>query len=192
MSDWSLTVFWKYFKYVIRHKWHVGKFLWNRGAYLQALTHDMSKFKWFAFKTYAWYFYGPDHTVEGNSETGYSKPTTTLDADFDMAWLLHQKSNPHHWQFWMLFEDDGGIKIIDMPDKYRIEMLCDWYGASIATGKSNMKNYRKNTRDWYLAHRDIMQLGWMTRRQLEEDLGVLYVTAEDHEEELSRGLHSQF
>ena len=161
----------KYLSYVIKHKFYVGVFLFNEGYYWQALTHDISKFRWFPFKTYANYFYG-EREPEGDSETGYSKPITTIDKDFDMAWLLHQKINPHHWQFWILLEDDGGIKMIDMPKKYWKEMICDWYGASIATGKSNFSNYRSNTKRWYIAHRDIIKLSDQTRKEVDWELDV--------------------
>ena len=46
------------------------------------------------FDEYANYFYGEnkdDHTVKNN---------------FNKAWLIHQHVNPHHWQYWVLIQDD--------------------------------------------------------------------------------------
>lgn len=126
----------------------------------------------FPFKTYARYFYGKKKYIEGNSSTGYYKPTSTEDANFDKAWLFHQKTQKHHWQFWILMEDDGGVKLLPMDECYWKEMLCDWYGASIATGKSNFSNYRENTKLWYINHMNIIQLNRFTRSMIEKELGV--------------------
>lgn len=186
-----IKMYWKYFKYVVKHKFYVGYFLIKENLWKQALTHDLSKFRWFPFNTYAWYFYGPKEH-EGESETGYSKPITTTDKDFDYAWLLHQKINPHHWQFWILLEDSGKVKLIDMPEKYWKEMICDWYGASIATGRSNINNYRANTKKWYLAHRDIIQLSEKTRKEVEWELDIWIDDIMDYQKELGIGLETQF
>ena len=40
------------------------------------------------------------------------------DGSFDSAWLLHQKRNAHHWQYWVLLEDEGNTKALEMDDKY--------------------------------------------------------------------------
>jgi hypothetical protein len=187
----QLVTYYKYFCYVVKHKFYVGIFLWRKRFYWQALTHDISKLRWFPFKTYANYFYGERET-EGNSETGYSKPITTTDKDFDYAWLLHQKINPHHWQFWILLEDSGKVKLIDIPNKYIIEMICDWYGASIATGKSDWSNYKTNTKKWYLAHRDIIQMSSNSRRLLEWELEVWSDDVSDFEKETERKMSTNF
>lgn len=163
----------KYLKYVIKHKFYVGYFCFQEGLYIRGIFHDMHKFRWFPFKAYANYFYG-DKKVEGNSPTGYSKPIKTHDTDFDKAWLFHQKTQKHHWQFWILQEDDGNIKHIPMDEQYWKEMIVDWQGASIATGKSNFRTYKENTRDWYLAHKHIIQLNPYTRAQVEKTLGIYF------------------
>src|SRR5574340_1016632 len=97
----------KYLWYVIRHKYYVGIMCFKMGLYWQGLMHDNHKFRWFPFVTYANHFYGGKE-IKGNSATGYSKPTTDPDdPDFDLAWLYHQKSQRHHWQFFILKEDNG-------------------------------------------------------------------------------------
>ena len=105
----------KYAWYIIKHKWYVMIECFKVGLYWQGITHDLSKLlpdEWFP---YANYFYG----FKKRDETGYYKPTDTGDKAFDFAWLLHQKRNPHHWQWWILPEDDGGTKILEMPLKYK-------------------------------------------------------------------------
>ncbi len=75
------------------------------GLYWRGIIHDMSKFLPSEFFPYANHFYGGIQT--GRNGTGYYKPTNTGDAQFDWAWLLHQKRNSHHWQFYLLPEDEG-------------------------------------------------------------------------------------
>lgn len=167
-----MSKYFKYLRYVIRHKFYVMIYCFKFGLYWQGLTHDLHKLRWFPFVTYANHFYG-GKKVKGNSPTGYAKPTTDLDDPaFDLAWLYHQKSQRHHWQFFVLMEDDGGVKLMPMPDKYWKEMVVDWYGASIATGRSDRTNYKENTKQWYIAHKNIIQMNGFTRAMVEQELGV--------------------
>ena len=78
--------------------------------------HDASKYDAEEFDAYAEYF---------NSE----QTAEVIDA-FDAAWLHHQHNNPHHWQHWILREDDGGARAIPMPYEYILEMLCDHWAFS--------------------------------------------------------------
>lgn len=88
----SLRPHWLYANYLARHKW----FVFREGRKLKVglwalLKHDWSKFlpsEWFP---YAHSFYG--------------KRTEAVKRAFDYAWLLHQKRNPHHWQFWVVPQD---------------------------------------------------------------------------------------
>lgn len=47
----------KYLLYVLEHKKNVFKTCWNKGLYLHAFTHDLSKFRPSEFIPYARYFY---------------------------------------------------------------------------------------------------------------------------------------
>ncbi len=128
------------------------------------MVHDLSKFLPDEFVSYAKHFYGPQ-AKQWRDSTGYYKPTDTGDAAFDFAWLLHQKRNRHHWQWWILPEDEGGIKVLEMPAKYCLEMLADWTGAGLAQGKPD-------TKSWYLKNRVKMTLGKETRKWIESALAV--------------------
>ncbi len=162
----------KYFWYVIRHKYYVGIMCFKMGLYWQGLVHDNIKFTCFPFKAYANHFYS-GKKIKGTSKTGYSKPTTDVDdPEFDLAWLYHQKSQRHHWQFFILKEDNGKEKILPMTEKYWKEMICDWYGASLATRISNISNYKENTKKWYLEHKGNIHLNPFTRLLVENELGV--------------------
>lgn len=81
---------------------------------------------------------------------------------FNTAWLHHQNRNKHHWQYWMLQNDQDGAELIDMPDLYILEMAADWYGAGRAiTG-------REKIGPWYIENQDKIQISYRTRKILED------------------------
>lgn len=140
----------------------------QEGLYWRGLTHDLSKFLPSEFFPYAKYFYGKEKTEK-------------IERDFDFAWLLHQKRNPHHWQYWILREDDGKTKIFEMKKRYLMEMLFDWVGAGRALGAKYDETDRfKETRIWYYNNMDKMKLHKNTRRQvnilLDERVKFAYIS----------------
>ena len=151
----------QYLSYVLRHKWYVFIEACRLDIPWRGLIHDLSKFRPCEWYPYATFFYGKK--LGPRDATGYYKPTDTGDAAFDFAWLLHQKANRHHWQFWLLPEDDGGTKVLEMPDAYRREMLADWRGAGMAQG-------RPNTWEWFAKNKGRMQLGPETRTWIEAEI----------------------
>lgn len=161
--------YWMYFKYVARHKWYVATECFKKGLIWRGIVHDMSKLRPSEFIPYARYFYGSkDGIKKGCNSTGYYKPTNTGNDAFDFAWLLHQKRNRHHWQWWVLPEDEGGVVVLNMPIKYRTEMLCDWIGAGKAQGHFSPKNDPlQETRNWWDANNHKMQLHPETRAYFE-------------------------
>lgn len=153
-----------YLWYVIRHKWFVFLQCCEFGIPWLGVIHDWSKFLPSEFGPYARHF----HNLDGSSkvirnETGYYKPTDTGDVAFDFAWLLHQKRNRHHWQWWVVPEDNGGIRIFPMLRKYRLEMLADWLGAGQAQGVPDIV-------PWYIKNRDKMIFHSSTREWIENEL----------------------
>lgn len=42
--------------------------------------------------------------------------------------MHHKGRNPHHYEYWVDNFDNGGIPI-DIPNKYKIEMLADYLAA---------------------------------------------------------------
>lgn len=88
----------QYLNYVLRHKWFVFLAGIKIGASLwRLLLHDLSKFRPSEWSAYVNYFYGDKTDLE-----------TDRKAAFDRAWLYHQRRNPHHWQYWVLMEDNPG------------------------------------------------------------------------------------
>ena len=172
----------KYLSYILRHKWYVSVACRERGFIAAGIFHDMSKFLPSEFFPYAQHFYGKEekncyncvHQIWASQcdTTGSgigqgeqaSKCIDYSTKEFDFAWLLHQKRNRHHWQWWILPEDDGDFKILEMQDRYIQEMYCDWVGANLAQGHGG----RVGVVEWYQAHKDKMQLGSNTRKKIEE------------------------
>lgn len=98
-------------------------------------------------------FWAHDYEVEGLEKAKQN---------FDYAWNLHQKRQPHHWQFWLLTFDTGETFPLDMPEKYCREMVADWIGAGRAiTGKIEVGT-------WYAKNRDNIKLTARTRDRVEE------------------------
>ena len=129
----------EYDNYLIQHKTNVSKgFNWIK-AHLPDIVagvvdvdwqctyaHDNSKYEPEEYDAYDRYFYG-------NNRSYY------VVQNFREAWLRHIHVNPHHWQHWVLINDDPneGEIILDMPMTYIIEMICDWWAFSWAKGDLN-------------------------------------------------------
>lgn len=155
----------EYLKYLVRHKYFVMVECFKEGLYWRGLVHDLSKFLPSEFFPYADHFNG---SIQG-CETGYYKPAEQGDKRFDLAWILHQKRNRHHWQWWVLPNDEGGSKAMEIEDSYLKEMVCDWVGAGKAQGKVSPKEDKYfETIKWYASHKNKMQLNERTRAKVEE------------------------
>lgn len=153
----AFAMHWQYAKYVFRHKWYVLKECWKYGLYWRGLVHDLSKFSRAEWDAYAMSFYGPWE---------YDERPEWLVAMFDRAWLHHQHVNSHHPQHWVLREDSGNVKVLEMPWEDRVEMIADWRGAGKAQGNPD-------TRGWYLKNREKILLGPETRAWVEVVLNVM-------------------
>lgn len=132
----------KYAKYLFRHKWFV--FLAGRKtgvALWRLIVHDWSKFLPSEWLPYANYFHG-----------GVLK-CMAAQARFDYAWLHHQKLNPHHWQYWVLREDSGATKLLEIPPHFVREMVADWMGAGRAiTGKWDSQAWYERNKEKILLY----------------------------------------
>lgn len=115
------------------------------------LHHDSSKRYPDEYGAYDEWFYGDKEKVDVLN-------------DFNRAWLNHIHRNPHHWQHWILVEDEGGSVAIAMNKKYIIEMVCDWWSFSWSNG--NLYEIF----DWYKKHSEKMILHPYTRTCVEDIL----------------------
>ena len=157
-----------YLSYLVRHKYFVMVECFRKGLYWRGSVHDMSKFLPSEFFPYADHF--SNITID-RDDTGYYKSTDVRNEKFDFAWILHQKRNKHHWQWWVLPNDGQRLSAMEMKEPYLTEMICDWVGAGKAQGKISPKEDRYfETRRWYANHRNKMQLNEKTRSKIEETI----------------------
>jgi len=154
----------KYLFYVLRHKYYVLKACFRECLFWRGLMHDLSKFlpsEWFPYVNH---FHGP-------WAEEYASDDSAIDPEFDYAWLLHQKRNDHHWQYWILREDDGPTKVFPMSPDARLEMMCDWLGANVALGGTGLYGPR-SIQVWYVEKKAHMLLHKDTRKWVEAFLGL--------------------
>ena len=122
------------------------------------VQHDLSKYGKEEYDAYDDYFYG-------------DKNDARVKDKFNKAWLHHIHNNPHHWQYWLLVEDDPendrNFVCIEMPKHYIIEMVCDWWAFSWAS-----KNLYEIF-DWYRAHFMNIKLHMKSQIYLENVLSEL-------------------
>ena len=118
--------------------------------------HDASKSSDQEYHAYDAYFYGRNRSYQVVQE-------------FNRAWLHHIHHNPHHWQHWILINDNPneGEIILDMPHLYIIEMICDWWAFSWAKG--NLYEIF----NWYDEHKDYMKLSDKTRKTVDDILAKI-------------------
>ena len=110
---------WRHFITISKHKAVVFSECRKCGLFWRGLVHDMSKFSPAEFVSSARYFQGNHSPIEAEkAEIGYSK-----------AWMHHKGHNPHHWEYWIDYDEKGQIIANKIPYKYVIEMVCDWIGA---------------------------------------------------------------
>jgi len=158
--------YYKYLKYLLRHKYYVMIECFKVGLFWRGLVHDLSKFLPSEFFPYVNFFYREKPLI--NRETvAFYDPSSVGDKAFTYAWFLHQKRNKHHWQYWILVNLDGSIKIFEMKSKYRKEMLCDWKGAGRAQGQMDTK---ANLKKWYGENKNKIIMGPMTRSLIESEI----------------------
>lgn len=117
--------------------------------------HDLSKYSSCEYEAYKNYFYGTQRTKE-------------IEDAFDKAWLHHIWCNPHHWQHWVLVDENPlELKPLPMPDIYVIEMICDWWSFSWKT------NDLMEVFNWYEDHKGGILLEHNTQEFVENFLSEM-------------------
>ena len=166
----------QYNEYLEKHKNGVKKaFEWIRNNLPEVLinnesnyewqicyNHDTSKTEMDEYFAYDNYFYGGNRSYQ-------------VVQDFNKAWLTHIHRNPHHWQHWVLINNNPkeGEIIIDIPHLYIIEMICDWWSFSWNSGKLD------EIFSWYDEHKDYMKLSDSTRKTVESILEQIKTKLEE-------------
>jgi hypothetical protein len=160
-------MYFKYLRSLLKHKFFVFLAACKLGVPWLGIIHDLSKFNPAEFIPYAQYFYGkyPDESeLKPHLVHLWAGVRTRQDisAAFDKAWLLHQKCNRHHWQFWVLIDDDTATPTaLPMPRRYVLEMVADWIGAGRAYGNHN-------TLAWYAENRNHQIMHTETRAMVDD------------------------
>lgn len=159
----------QYDQYLFNHKSNVKKgFDWIRDNLPEliktgfdfewqiGLNHDQSKTEQDEYDAYDAYFYGGNRSF-------------SVVQEYRKAWLLHIHRNAHHWQYWILINDDPeeGEILMDIPYNYILEMICDWWAFSWAKG--NLKEIFA----WYDEHKNYIKLHPNTRDTVESILNQL-------------------
>lgn len=126
-------------------------------------NHDASKTGSLEYPAYDKYFYGP------NGVKNPDGPSEEVKNEFNYAWLNHIHQNPHHWQYWVLVNDDKelGSKALEIPDRYILEMICDWWSFSFAKGDLYELFH------WWNDHSDYILLGEKTRVKVVKILNLI-------------------
>lgn len=165
----------QYDEYLEKHKANVRKgFEWlqenlpglipheSSASWQVVFNHDTSKNEPDEYDAYDAYFYGGNRSY-------------AVVQEYRRAWLRHIHRNPHHWQHWVLINDDPneGEIVMDMPYEYIIEMICDWWAFSWAKGNLN------EIFNWYDEHKNHMKLGDNTRKTVDSILGDIKTKLEE-------------
>lgn len=131
---WTITI----------HKYYI--FVWGlrlKVPIYQLIIHDCSKFC-------------------SDEWSGYLELNNKSD-QYLSAWLHHQNTNKHHYQYWIL-RDNGKITPLPMPIEYVKEMVCDWIAAnkSYKSESTNLSNELLNFKYFEKNHMDIIKLSHPT------------------------------
>jgi hypothetical protein len=140
------------------------------GLYKQGLLHDLSKYNPVEFSAGIRYY-------KGNiSPNGVQKKEEGL----SKAWLHHKGRNKHHFEYWIDYgiKESEGLKGMNMPTKYVVEMFIDRMSAS--------KNYLKekytqrSALEYYEVRKDYYILHPKSRKLLEFLLNKLSDEGEEN------------
>lgn len=133
----------KYLWYVLKHKWYViYAGLKLHVPLWQLITHDWSKFTRAEWGPYVRRFYGD----RGD------------DLAFSDAVQHHYNHNPHHWNYWLVHNENDTYTAREMPELYVREMVADWYSANrCSNGAGIITWYQKNYTN-YILHENTRRL----------------------------------
>lgn len=98
--------------------------------------HDESKLSLEEYEGYRKYF----HPTETDD-------LTNKDAEYQVAWEHHYSNNPHHWEYWTIYDAEkerDGVRFI--RECYMVEMVCDWMAMS--------KKFNNSVHEWYDENKD--------------------------------------
>lgn len=119
----------------------------------RGVVHDWQKFTPLEAIYYS-YKFGKVYTKD--------ERTDAMEEGFTRAWHHHLKFGPHHWQHWLMYNDNSIVEPIEIPTSYVYEMLCDWISFGVILHKDRLE-----FKDYYHSKKDVMLLHPETRRLVE-------------------------
>jgi len=163
-------------KTVLTHKWWVFYYCCKAGIPFRGLIHDLSKFSPIEFWESVKYYQGGSSPINAcKADKGYS-----------LAWQHHKGRNPHHYEYWVDYLDNGG-KPIMMPYKYAVEMICDYLAAARVYSNNMGKAFSYEAEyEWWLKKKEVAKMHEETKRFItdvfnflkDEELDELYYLEE--------------
>ena len=140
---------------ITNHKLLVMKSCFKVGLYKQGLLHDLPKYNPVEFSAGIKYYNG------SISPNGIQKKQEGLSE----AWLHHKGRNKHHFEYWIDYgiKESEGLKGMNMPTKYVVEMFIDRMSASKNylkekyTQRSALEYYEAR-KDYYILHPESREL----------------------------------
>ena len=142
--------------YTLLHKWYVFQIGRQLGVpFWRRVFHNWSKFTRREWRAYAYHF--ADYK-ESQTSTGYFHvPGRSL--DFDRAWLQHIHHNPHHWQYWLVFDaSSASVRALPIPEVDVREMVADWISAGLARGKPSILDWYEERGPQMVLHEETREL----------------------------------
>jgi hypothetical protein len=109
----------KHLNKILIHKWWVFYYAYKLGVPWRGFTHDLSKFSWVEFGESIKYYQGNKSPI----------PVAKKDKGYSSAWQHHKGRNPHHYEYWIDWDEHGKEILIPIPYKYVLELVADYLGA---------------------------------------------------------------
>lgn len=136
----------KYLRTIIRHKRYVMVECFKVWLYRQGITHDLSKFGKTEFSINAQFYNW--NSIWNEREK--------VKAGYQHSRLHHFHTNPHHLSF-RVYINNGEISALKIPEKYVLELCCDFIGAGKVYNKWKRQRteplqYRKDNVDKTYVH----------------------------------------
>lgn len=140
----------KHLNKILIHKWWVFYYACKFGVWRKGLTHDLSKFSWVEFGESIKYYQGDKSPIPvAKKEKGYSS-----------AWQHHKGRNPHHYEYWVDWDEEGNEIHIPMPYECVLELIADYFGAfRVYNGYMNLSEEYK----WWLKKRENIPMHDVTK-----------------------------
>ena len=142
---------WGHLRTVQTHRKWVRHYCRLAGIPWQGWRHDLSKYSPVEFFESARYWNGTASPINGAKAAN--------DDHISFAWQHHKGRNKHHWEYWTDEYSKGTICHI-MPEKYFIEMVCDFLGAGRAYMGANDFSYAKE-HEWWKRAREATHKGML-------------------------------